>query len=436
MSSARTTVAKSDCWSDDAPAIAGRREFQCVGDGERYLLTLQDVPIEFEASHLRRVRDDLHAQVIVRCALSGARVFQDTLTVSTENLSSASGRYRFAKFLEQQSRAPQIDWTRLIDEFAIRIMTTEAAGHPSVLLSSVPDRADDGYHDILGVKLATHGISGFFAKGDSGKSVFTLYVLGELAKRGIPVALLDYEWEGLPHKRRAAMLWPDGHQPPIRYVQCTRPLRDEAEAIRRDFLHHGIRYFAIDSVVPACHDKPEASETVIAFNRAARYVAGTQAGQLWVGHIVKSKEIGDGDETFFGSVFWGNLIRAGWLIKAQPGTDGGPLICAYHHRKRNGLPQQPSVGIAIHFEAGRIRITRSDLADDAPDLAAGLPLWQRMRDALRHGAKTIPDLAEELGAKPDAIKKAAQRGSRMFTKLEGGMGIPPRLALVETRGQR
>jgi hypothetical protein len=429
----RAAAAPADPWSDDAPAIAGRREFEQVGDGERYVLTLQDVPIEFEAAHLRRVRDDLHAQVTVRCALSGARVYQDTLTVSTENLSSASHRFRFARVLEHQSRAPQIDWTRLFDEFAIRVLTAEAAGRPSVLLSEIPDRVDDGYHDIFGVKLVTHGISGFYAKGDSGKSVFALFVLGELAKRGIPVAMLDYEWEGLPHKKRAAQLWPDGQQPPIRYIQCTRPLREEAESIRRDFLHHGIRYFAIDSVVPACHDSPNLPDTVIAFNRAARYVAGTQAGQLWVGHVVKNKEIADGDETFFGSVFWGNLIRAGWFIKAQPSIEGGPLICAYHHRKRNGLPQQPSVGIAIHFEIGRIRITRCDLADSAPDLAAGLPLWQRMRDSLRYGAKTIADLAEELDAKPEAIKKAAQRGTRMFTKLEGGLGIPPRLALVDRR---
>ena len=423
-----------DPWPEDGPAITGAREFVTVGDGERYTLTLQDVPIEFEAEHVRRKSDDVHAQVTVRCALAGARMFGQVLTISTENLSSATARQRFAKVLELKARAPEIDWQRLVDEFFIRVLTEESAGHPSVLLTDVPDRADDGYFDVLGIKLATHGISGIYAKGDSAKSLFGLFALGELAKRGLPVVLLDYEWEGLPHKKRAAQLWPDGQQPPIRYIQCTRPLVESAESIRRDFLAHGIRYFAVDSIAPACHDDARWPDTAITFNRAARYIAGTQAGQLWLGHVVKSKEVAEGDEQFFGSVFWGNLIRCGWFVKVQESSSAGePLICAFHHRKRNGLPQLPSVGLAIHFERDRIRITQCDLADDAPDLAAGLPLWQRMRDSLRQGPRTIPDLADELAAKPDAIKKAAQRGTKLFRKLDGGMGVPPRLALVERR---
>src|SRR5258708_11517784 len=380
----------ADVWSDDAPAISGGREFSAIGDGERYLFTLKDVPIELEAEHARRTKDDLFAQITVRCALSGARTFGGVLTISTENLSSAYTRGRFANILAKQSRAPQIDWTRLVDEFAIRVLEAEAAGHPSVLLSDVPDRADDGYFDVLGVKLATHGISGIYAKGDSAKSLFGLYVLGELAKRGVPVALLDYEWEPLPHKKRQAQLWPDGHLPPIRYVQCTRPLVHEAESIRRDFLAHGIRYYAIDSIAPACHDKPEFADTAIAFNRAARYIAGTQAGQLWLGHVVKNAAPGsDGDETFFCSLFWGNLIRCGWFVQAQAASDG-PLVCAFHHRKPNGLAQLPSVCLAFTFDPGpgRIRIARRNLDAHPPDLAADQPLWQRIRDSLKHGPRT------------------------------------------------
>ncbi len=322
----------------------------------------------------------------------------------------------------------------LIDEFAIRIIDAEDAGASVRAPADVPDRADDGYHDVTGSSSPRTASAGSRtdAKGDSGKSSDRAFILGELAKRGIPVALLDYEWEGLPHKRRAAQFWPDG-PPPIRYIQCTRPLRDEAESIRRDFLHHGIRYFAIDSVVPACHDKPELSETVTAFNRAARYIAGTQAGQLWLGHVVKSKEIADGDETFFGSVFWGNFIRVGWFVKAA--TERRRLA---HLRLPSSEAQRPAAaplrrrGRALRDRA-HPRRHRCDLAEDAPDLAGSMPLWQRMRDSLKQGPRTIPDLAEELDAKPDAIKKAAQRGTRMFTKLEGGLGIPARLALVDRR---
>jgi hypothetical protein len=415
------------------------RAFVAIGDGERYRFTLEAIVLEFEAAHVRRKADDLYAQVTVRCGIAGARVYRradvtdawPTLTISTENLSSAYARTRFGKILREQSRTPQIDWTRLVDEFAIRVLDAEGVGHPSVLLTDVPDRVDDGYYTVHGVKLATHGVSGIYAKGDSAKSLFTLAILGELARRGVPTLLADFEWDAVPHKRRSAQLWPDGEQPPIRYRQCTRPLVHEAESIRRDVLDHGIRYFAIDSVAPACHDKPEFADTAIAFNRAARYIAGSQAGQLWLGHIVKNAAIGmEGDEQFFGSVFWSNLIRCGWFVKAESAGDG-PLVCAFHHRKRNGLPQLPTVGVSFAFESGRIRVGPCDLNEQAPDLAAEQPLWQRMRDALKRGPRTIPDLAEELGAKPDAIKKAAQRGHRMFEKLDGGG--PSVLRLVERR---
>jgi hypothetical protein len=425
-----------DPWTDDAPAIAGGREFSAIGDGERYVLTLTDVPIEFEAERLRRFRDDLYAQVTVRCALTGARGFGGDLTVSTENLSSSTSRQRFARTLGNLARAPQIDWARLVEEFAIRMLAAESAGQPSELLTDIPDRTDDGYYDVLGIKFATKGRSSVYGKGDSGKSLFLLFVLGELAKQGVPVTLLDYEWDGFEQKKRARQLWPDGQQPPIRYRHCSRPLRDEAETIRRDILRHNTRYYGLDSIAPACHDKPEFADTAIAMARADQYIAGSQAGRLWIGHVIKKNDgTDDGNEQIFGSVFWGNLVRVSWFAKAQASDtrSDGPLICVFHHRKRNGLPQLPSVGISFQFEAGRIHIQRCDLAAQAPDLAASLPLWQRMRDTLRHGALTVADLAEQLDAKPDAIKKAAQRGSRVFIKLDGGLGIPPRIALVERR---
>jgi hypothetical protein len=414
---------------------AGRSaDFSIIGDGERYALQVRSVPIAFEAERIRDKWGDLHAQITVHCGLGGTRGHRGILTVSTEDLSQASARQRFGKTLETLSCAPQIDWVRLYDGFALRIFEVQADGHPSVLLTDVPSRADDGYFDVLGVKLTRTGTSGIYAKGDSAKSLFGLYALGELAKQGVPVTFIDFEWDGFIHMQRAAQLWPDGDQPPIRYIQCTRPLIHEAEGLRRDCLAHGTRYLVIDSIAPACHEKPEAAETAIAFNRAARYIAGSQAGQLWLGHIVKSREnVPDGEETFFGSVFWNNFIRCGWYVKAQPSSEGGPLVCAYHHRKRNGLGQLASVGLAIHFEPERIRFERCDPAELSSDLAVGLPLWQRMLDALRQGPRSIPDLAEDLNAKPDAIKKAAQRGSKLFTKIEGAHGVPPRLALVERR---
>ena len=61
-----------------------------------------------------------------------------------------------------------------------------------------------------------------------------------------------------------------------------------------------------------------------------------------------------------------------------------------------------------------------------------LPMWQRMKDALRSGPPTLASLAEELGAKVDTVEKTVKRKSEMFTRVSGEDGIR-RIALVERR---
>src|SRR5262249_39761131 len=140
-------------WTDDAPAIACARHFHRLGDGERYLLQLVDVPIEFELDHLRLERRGLFWQLAVRTELPGARPFQDILSIGTFNVSSPPARSARAKLAADLARSPQIDWHRLIEEFATRVLHAEHCGQPSVSLRDVPDDGDDDVFDFDGVVL-------------------------------------------------------------------------------------------------------------------------------------------------------------------------------------------------------------------------------------------------------------------------------------------
>ena len=48
------TDAVVDVWSNDAPAIAGPREFQIIGDGEAYSMRLLDVRHNYLTSTARK----------------------------------------------------------------------------------------------------------------------------------------------------------------------------------------------------------------------------------------------------------------------------------------------------------------------------------------------------------------------------------------------
>ena len=105
------------------------------------------------------------------------------------------------------------------------------------------------------------------------------------------------------------------------------------------------------------------------------------------------------------------------------------MSIAFYHRKANLGPLRPAVGFDITFDADRTHIRRGNVGDVA-ELAAGLPLWDRIRQAVRRGPQTLAALAEELNAKPDSLDRIVRRHKNLFTKITGSDGIH-RIALVE-----
>jgi hypothetical protein len=109
----------------------------------------------------------------------------------------------------------------------------------------------------------------------------------------------------------------------------------------------------------------------------------------------------------------------------------------------NAHDESPTLGRAICPSALALRIVRprseirpSDLAE-SDDFAHKLPLWQRIKGALAHGPPTLAALAEELGEKPDSLKKVVDRSQKrpdpMFTRVPGGADGTTRISLVVRR---
>ncbi len=206
--------------------------------------------------------------------------------------------------------------------------------------------------------------------------------------------------------------------PDILYVRCERPMTAESDRLRRIVQEERIDYLVCDSVAFAADGPPEAAEVAAGYFRALRRIG---VGSLNIAHTTKGE---NGDAKPFGSTFWHNGSRSTWYVKRSAASpDGSELTIGLFNRKANLGRLASAVGYRITFADDRTTFALTDVREVA-DLAARLPIWQRMAQLLRGGSMTVADIAEELGEHVDTVKKAAQRGDgRQFTKIPGPDGI-------------
>jgi hypothetical protein len=91
---------------------------------------------------------------------------------------------------------------------------------------------------------------------------------------------------------------------------------------------------------------------------------------------------------------------------------------------------QAAIGFDIHF-GDRIEVRGSNVADN-DQLAAKLPLSQRMYHALRRGPMTLAALAEETGGAEATLDRYTRRSPNKYKRLDGVDGVV-RIGLVERR---
>ena len=126
-----------------------------------------------------------------------------------------------------------------------------------------------------------------------------------------PVMWLDYENSRRRFARRQRIL---GHpEAAILYVQCLRPIWDEADELARIARREGIVAVIVDSIVPAMSGSALSSKDAEA---AGKYFAAVNAiapRSLSLAHVTKDGEGG----MPYGSVFFHNLARLTWRARAD-----------------------------------------------------------------------------------------------------------------------
>jgi hypothetical protein len=223
---------------------------------------------------------------------------------------------------------------------------------------------------------------------------------------------VDTEADWRTHRLRKAKLY--GSTPHnVYYYRARRQLPEEADALRRACAERGIRYVVVDSISLAGAGPLEESATAIStFQALARIGVGGDMGALLIGHCPKDRD------TIFGSVFWANNARLTWhASRVDDGSEG--YILKLKADKTNVTPTGQVVCFRITF-GERVEIRPVDPAD-IEEVAAELPLADRLAHALRRGPRSPAELAEELDAKEETISRTARRYRKTrFVILDGG----------------
>lgn len=392
------------------------REFHAVGEGH-YVLAFVEVGIRFDIDRLRRDHHELWGELAVQCDLPGARTVNgNMLSIADLNVSSANARRDRARLLADRASMEVSVWSTMLEELCQRVLSAERQGQPALSLRELPRPAPDDTFHVDGLRLLKRHPAIMFGDGGNGKSYLALYLVAQLARRGIRVGLFDWESVGDEHRDRLERLC-GGDMPDVAYARCERPLFYEADRLRRIVHEQALEYAIFDSVAFACDGPPEAAEVAGRYFRAVRQIG---IGSLHLAHITKGEH---GDQRPFGSTFWHNGARASWFLKrTSPDTETmREMSLGLFPRKANFGPLRGEIGFRLTFSDDSTRVAPVNVAD-VTDLAAGLTLHQRMAALLRRGSLSVEDLADELGAKPDTVRRTADRYKTKFTRVTGVNG--------------
>ncbi len=403
-----------------APLEVVDRKFQARGDN-CYSLDFQPAGVTFFVTRLRRSHGETVGELAVGIHNGNfpkAKHVNGILSRANFNFSSTQARSTLAKLLQERSKVSELDWHGFLDEFAARVLQAEREGAPAVILADVDDAvADDQTWEIETLPILQSLPMVIFGDGDSMKSYLAMYIAGVLASRGIGVMYCDWEFSQRPHRQRFGKLF----QPMPRnvlYVRCERSLKDEIERLTRLVHDHGILYVVCDSMLFALDGKAD-EEQAGAYFRAVRQFG--DIGSLHVAHTSKDNE-SEKEKTILGSIMFSNGARAIWQVcKATEHPQGEQYVGLFHKKNNTGEHLKPR-GFKFLFRSERVVVEALNV-ETVDELAARLPILDRMKKLLGKGALLPKDIGAQLGVGVPYVQAVAARHQSQFLR------VGPKIAL-------
>jgi hypothetical protein len=347
---------------------------------------------------------------------------QGEITVSADGRSLHWGRVQLASLSARESLVTKLNrvvnrpWRELLEQACRETAAQLRASAPTIQLRAVRGEAQRHLADKLLVSGETNVV---FADGGSGKSRLSMalavaVMTGKSLPGGLtphsagPVLYLDWESCQEEHADTMAGLLAglDVTGPvPLFYRRMLGALADDLPAIRQEVARLAPVLIVVDSLAPACGAEPESADANI---RALNALRSLPATRLVLAHVSKMMADQRGPARPFGSVFVQNLPRNVWEIRRAEDETEDVLTVGLYHRKSNRGRLLPPFGLRFEFGKDATVIRGTDLSQDS-GLRERAGLSYGIKAALRGGAKTVPELAEELDAAEDTVRKTLNR---------------------------
>lgn len=379
-------------------------------EGDAFIYDWPEEQVSIELLDVHRKSDEWWAWLTVRTTAPGT--FPHLAEVN-HNLGAMQSRTSLARHLTE--RMPGVDWVGILEQACVLTVRAIREGIAFSKIGSIEGHTAP--IPLLDPLILYRQTTVLFGDGGAGKSTLGVFTCGLVALTekvvglgpgpGFPALFLDWEtdedeidWRLKCLRTGHGLAFPDAF-----YRRETAPLHDSARQIKRFIDREGIMYVVVDSIGAACGGDPETADTVLRFFSAVRSLG---VGALCIDHVTKR----DSGGKPFGSAYKHNAPRLTWELRKQAFEEENVIHLGLFNRKANNGRLHKPFGLRLLFTESSMRFEREDI-QDVPELAASLPLRQRILAALRRSSLSTAEIIEIIQMSERERSQVAVRLSEM-----------------------
>jgi hypothetical protein len=402
-------------------------------------------------STVDRLTDDGKCEQVV---YHGVNSHKQLIHISEVNLVSGISRNNFSKFLSERNK--DFDWVTFETHIANETMKYLRREIPLVNLNTPfnPGNIEYLVYPVLPENTSTV----IYCAGGKLKSYLALYI-GCLVQYGITqnslgwsikqrnVLYLDWEEpdkEANNQRKRLHAIRKDlgiTDDKQFLYMPCSRSFIDLLPQIKRVVLERDIHLVIIDSQMAATAGNANYSPDIVAslFYNAINSLHCTA---LIIDHITKADmQNGGGDPApaAYGSIVKYNRTRVQYALETSE-VSPTEFECSLIRTKNNNIPKIKPIGIKVEFDDDENGIERKTTftafnLEQSSELFKTMTPVDKIKSVLKHGYRTIKQIATETGMNNSTINTNLRRYPNIFLKSEEKSGKEDLWGLVDNQHQ-
>lgn len=416
--------------------------------GDEYVFTWPRDHYGIGFNHLREEKKELHGEITVVTDEIHPRTGRKGLVHwGSFNLSSDRSRGTLSRMLAKRTNTEESFWETALLHACFRTQEVYRTGQEEVDVSMHESRPVQwAIKDVL-----LKGESNVLFGPPSGLKSFCLDAMAVAIACGKPVGdftpqvegpclLIDYETsedEVTSRCKRIArahgLSIPKGG---IIYRQYWRALADEATVTRALIDRYKIVFAGVDSIGWAVHGELTPQLVLPMFNTLRSF--GSDVTRVILSHITKADaQNPNKPASEIGTQFIRAAARCSWEVSRGDTDHLGNISIALYNRKINQGRERQPLYLNVHFNDpyGPVTFGHTNV-DDSPELLNKASFVERIRHVLKDGGKDLKDIAEELGEKPESVKRQLHRyrGRQVIPISDyskGGRGNTQTWALID-----